>query len=58
MLRYGYGFGDEHVNAAIAKAIDHYGLRVFTGILVPNLWKGVLAALQGPSVWKGVSEYG
>ena len=25
----GYGFGDEHVNSAIADAIEHHDLRVF-----------------------------
>jgi len=40
----GYSFGDEHVNAAIADAIEHHGLKVFIWDTGPNLKERVLAA--------------
>jgi hypothetical protein len=50
----GYGFGDEHVNAAIADAIEHHGLRLFIWDTGSGLRDRVLAAPHGPSLWKEV----
>ena len=50
----GYGFGDEHVNAVIADAIDHHGLKLFIWDTGANLKDRVLAAPYGPRLWKGL----
>ncbi len=50
----GYGFGDEHVNAAIADAINHHGLKLFIWDTVSNLRERILAAPCGASLWKGL----
>jgi len=54
LLIIGYGFRDEHVNATIADAIEHYGLKVFIWDTGPNLRDRVLAAPHGASLWKGL----
>lgn len=50
----GYGFGDQHVNAAIAEAVTNYGLRIFVWDTAPNLTERVKAAPQGEAIWRGV----
>jgi len=54
LLVVGYGFGDEHVNAAFADAIDHHDLKLFIWDRGPNLRERVLAAPYGASLWKGL----
>lgn len=50
----GYGFGDDHVNATIADAVEHHSLKVFIWDTGPNLRDRVLAAPHGASIWKGL----
>jgi len=50
----GYGFGDEHINAVIAGAIEKNGLSVFIWDTAPNLKQRVLAAPHGPAIWNGL----
>ncbi len=50
----GYGFGDEHVNAIIAEAIENHGLKVFIWDTGPNLMDRVLAAPHGAIIWSGL----
>jgi hypothetical protein len=50
----GYGFGDEHINAAIADGVEHHDLKIFIWDTGPNLWERVLAAPHGNSIWKGL----
>jgi hypothetical protein len=50
----GYGFGDEHVNAAIADAIDNHGLKLFIWDTGTNLKERILAAPFGSSLWNGL----
>jgi hypothetical protein len=54
ILVVGYGFGDNHVNAAIADAIEHHGLTLFIWDTGANLKDRVLASPHGPSIWKGL----
>jgi hypothetical protein len=54
LMAVGYGFGDEHVNAVVADAVENYGLRVFIWDTAPNLVERVLAAPHGARIWKGV----
>jgi hypothetical protein len=52
----GYGFGDQHVNAAIANAVVNYGLRLFIWDTVPTpeLMRRIKVAPHGEAIWKGV----
>jgi SIR2-like domain len=50
----GYGFGDEHVNAVIADAVENHGLRLFIWDTAPSLMDRVRAAPLGSQIWKGV----
>lgn len=50
----GYGFRDEHVNSAIAEAVENHGLRVFIWSTTSNLMEHVRAAPHGARIWKGV----
>lgn len=50
----GYGFGDEHVNAVIAEAVERHDLRVFVWDTAPNLRERILAAPYGASIWNGL----
>ena len=50
----GYGFGDEHVNAAIADAVLHHGLKVFIWNTDSNLRNCVLGAPHGADIWAGL----
>jgi hypothetical protein len=50
----GYGFGDEHVNAAIADAIDHHGLKEFIWDTGSDLKDRILAAPFGAFLWRGL----
>jgi hypothetical protein len=49
----GYGFGDEHINAVIAKAVEKHGLKVF-------VWSNsdpkdrILATPHGLAIWNGL----
>jgi hypothetical protein len=43
----GYGFGDEHVNAVIADAVEYHDLKVFIWDTGPNLMDRVRAAPHG-----------
>lgn len=54
LLIVGYGFRDEHVNAVIAEAIEHYGLKVFIWDTGANLKDRVLEAPYGTVIWKGL----
>ena len=49
----GYGFADEHINAAIADAVEHSGLSLF--IWNPTDVKHlVLSSPHGARIWKGL----
>jgi hypothetical protein len=50
----GYGFGDAHVNAAIADAIERHGLKVFIWNVSPNLRERILKAPHGSVIWNGL----
>jgi hypothetical protein len=50
----GYGFGDAHVNAVIADAIEHHDLKVFIWDAGSNLKQRILEAPHGASIWKGL----
>ncbi|MEO8595372.1 MAG: SIR2 family protein [Candidatus Solibacter sp.] len=50
----GYGFGDEHVNAVIADAIERFDLKVFIWDTGPNLMDRVRAAPHGTAIWRGL----
>jgi hypothetical protein len=50
----GYGFGDEHVNAAIADAVEHHSLRVFIWDTGSNLADRVRASPHGATIWRGL----
>lgn len=50
----GYGFGDEHINAVIAGAIEKHGLSVLIWDTAPNLKERILAAPHGPAIWNGL----
>ncbi len=50
----GYGFGDEHVNAVIADAVENHGLRVFIWDTALNVRDRVRAAPHGAQIWQGV----
>lgn len=50
----GYGFGDEHVNATIADAINNHGLTVFIWNTAVDLKDRVLAAPYGATIWQGI----
>lgn len=54
LMLIGYGFGDEHINAAIADAVEKHGLRVFVWNTAPNLRALVNDAPHGPRIWRGV----
>jgi hypothetical protein len=54
LLVVGYGFGDEHVNAAIADGIEHHGLKLFIWDTGSNLRNRILASPHGDSIWKGL----
>jgi hypothetical protein len=49
----GYGFGDEHINAVIAEAVEKHGLKVF-------VWSNsdpkdrILTAPHGRAIWNGL----
>lgn len=49
-----YAFGDEHVNATIADAIENHGLSVFIWNTASDLKERVLAAPYGATLWKGL----
>jgi hypothetical protein len=50
----GYGFGDEHVNATIADAIENHGVSVFVWNTTSDLKDRILAAPYGATLWKGL----
>ncbi len=50
----GYGFGDEHVNASIADAIENHGLEVFIWNTTADLKARVLAAPHGVTIWRAL----
>ncbi len=50
----GYGFADEHVNAAIAEAIEKHGLSVFIWNTMPDLKSRVILSPHGMRIWKGL----
>jgi hypothetical protein len=50
----GYGFGDDHVNAIIAEAVEKHRLKVFIWDVGSNLKNRVLAAAHGAVIWKGL----
>jgi hypothetical protein len=54
LLVVGYGFGDEHVNAAIADGIEHHGLKLFIWDTGSNLRNRISASPHGDSIWKGL----
>ena len=54
LLIVGYGFGDDHVNATIADAVEHHGLRVFIWDISLHLSDLVRKAPHGTSIWKGL----
>jgi hypothetical protein len=50
----GYGFGDAHINAVIADAIENYGLSVFIWSTASNLKALVESQPHGPRIWRGL----
>lgn len=50
----GYGFGDEHINAAIADAVETAKLRVFFWDTAPDLVERVKRAPHGERIWRGL----
>jgi hypothetical protein len=50
----GYGFADEHINAAIADAVEQCGLSVFIWNTTSDLKGLVLASPHGACIWKGL----
>ncbi len=50
----GYGFGDEHINAVIAQAVEKHSLTVFIWNTSRDLKSVVLSAPYGPAIWKGL----
>lgn len=50
----GYGFGDRHVNAAIAEAVMNYRLQVFIWDTAPDLMERVRKKPHGEAIWQGV----
>ena len=54
LLIAGYGFQDEHVNAAIARAAQHHGLRVFIWNTDSNLMRTVQSAPHGAAIWQAL----
>jgi hypothetical protein len=54
LLIVGYGFGDEHINAVIADAIENHGLRVFIWDVGPKLRERVIAVPHGVRIWEGL----
>jgi len=50
----GYGFGDEHVNAVIADAVENHGLRLFIWDTAPSLMDRLRASPHGAQIWRGV----
>jgi|SRR5271166_2578549 len=50
----GYGFGDEHINAAIAEAIENHGLKVLIWDRGANLRDRIIASPDGSVIWKGI----
>jgi hypothetical protein len=50
----GYGFGDAHINAVIAQAIENHALSVFIWNTTPDLKGAVLASPHGARIWKGL----
>jgi SIR2-like domain len=50
----GYGFGDEHVNAVIAEAIEHHDLKVFIWDVGSNLKQRIMPAPHGAVIWNGL----
>lgn len=50
----GYGFADEHINAAIAEAVEHHGLSVFIWNTTSDVKGLVLSSPHGARIWKGL----
>ncbi len=50
----GYGFGDEHINATIAKGVERYGLKVFIWGRGTNLRNRIINAPHGQKIWEGL----
>jgi SIR2-like domain len=50
----GYGFADEHINAAIADAVEQCGLSTFIWNTTYDLKGVVLASPHGARIWKGL----
>ena len=58
LLITGYGFGDAHVNGAIADGVEKAGLQVF--ILSPDdpeKVRKLLAERECPEIWSGLRDY-
>ena len=53
----GYGFGDEHVNAAIADAVENHGLKVFIWDKGNNLADRVQRSAHGDSIWNALLSF-
>jgi len=54
LLVVGYGFGDEHVNEAIADAVEHHGLKVLVWDTAHDLMERVRKAPRGAVIWEGL----
>jgi hypothetical protein len=50
----GYGFGDDHINAIIAEAVEKHRLKVFIWDVGSNLKDRVLASTHGAAIWGGL----
>jgi hypothetical protein len=49
----GYGFGDDHVNEAIADAVKTAGLKVYFWDASPNLLMTMAGKHRGADIWQG-----
>lgn len=59
LLIIGYGFGDDHINSIIAKAVKVYGLKIFViSPSSPDKFKNKLKEKKfGEEIWQGISGY-
>ncbi|MCP3055757.1 SIR2 family protein [Aurantimonas marianensis] len=50
----GYGFADEHINAAIADAVEHHRLSLFIWNTTSDVKSLVLSSPHGARIWQGL----
>lgn len=54
LMTVGYGFGDEHINAVIAEAMDDFGLKIWIWDVGSDLADRVRAAPHGQTIWENL----